>query len=211
MIFINKFNPLYFDTSINFGHFHQEICSKTSPYNIAARVAIGVCTKAVARVADVALHVIFGSIKLMASAVEANYSIFAAAFNYTSTHHRTAKQASRHLCLGAFYAADIFLSLTNIINKYPQHLIDKLQKHLAVENINEEIDVEFEQTYQVGKEMSIRPTSQKIQELQERLNRATGKIQKLQEENKALSDVCALQEQLLNRALSKSGNKKALV
>lgn len=194
MISIGNYNPLSCDNYINAGNYFQKQFSNDS--NLIIRTAL-VFAKIVGRGQDVLIHAGLGSIKLIASTTMAIYSIPAAAFGCIPTHHKAAKQASRHFALGIFYIADIFLSFTNIANKYPQHLIDKLQKYLAVENINEEIDVEFEQILQVGKEMSIRATSQKIQQLQEQLDRATDKIQQLEEENKALLNVCTLQEQLI--------------
>ncbi|KAG6559806.1 hypothetical protein RHABOEDO_001591 [Candidatus Rhabdochlamydia oedothoracis] len=167
MSFINKCKPLSCDNYINAGNYFQQQLSNHS--NLVVRTAF-VFAKIVGRVQDLLIHAGLGSIKLIFSTAMAIYSIPSAAFDIIPIHHKVAKQASRHFGLALFFIADIPLSLANILKKYPQHLADKIQKNLIIENIMEEMDIEFDKTYPTEKQMIINSKSEKIQQLQEELS-----------------------------------------
>jgi hypothetical protein len=80
----------------------------------------------------VLIHAGLGSIKLIASIAMAIYSIPASAFDYIPTHHKIAKQASRHFGLALFFMADIPLSLANILKMYPKPFCKKIQRTFRV-------------------------------------------------------------------------------
>lgn len=129
MISIGSYNPLSCDNYINAGNYFQKQFSNDS--NLVIRTAL-VFAKIVGRGQDVLIHVGLGSIKLIASTAMAIYSIPAAAFDYIPTHHKVAKQASRHFGLALFFMADIPLSLANILKMYPEPLCGKIQQKLSI-------------------------------------------------------------------------------
>ncbi|MCL6756325.1 MAG: hypothetical protein M3A24_04140 [Candidatus Rhabdochlamydia oedothoracis] len=167
MKFIGSYNPLSCDNYINAGNYFQQQLSNHS--NLVVRTAF-VFAKIVGRGQDVLIHAGLGSIKLIASTAMAIYSIPAAAFDIMPIHHKVAKQASRHFGLALFFIADIPLSLANILKKYPQHLADKIQRNLMIDNIIEEMDIEFDKPYLTEKQIIINSNSEKIQQLQEELS-----------------------------------------
>lgn len=167
MELITRYNPLSCDTYCNLGnHFQEQLLN--SPH-LAIRTTL-VFAKIVGRVHDISIHTVLGSIKLIASTAMAIYSIPAAAFDSIPIHHKPAKQASRHFALALFFMADIPLSLANLFKRYPQYLVDKIQTQLALENICEKVDIEFNKVFQIGKQINISATSETIQQLQENLN-----------------------------------------
>ncbi|MGB7129056.1 MAG: hypothetical protein WBD50_08230 [Candidatus Rhabdochlamydia sp.] len=129
MTFIGNYNPLSCDNYLNAGNYFQKQLSNHS--NLVIRTAL-VFAKIVGRGQDVLIHAGLGSIKLMASLAMAIYSIPASAFDYIPTHHKIAKQASRHFGLALFFTADIPLSLANILKMYPKPFCKKIQRTLRV-------------------------------------------------------------------------------
>ncbi|VHO04191.1 hypothetical protein [Candidatus Rhabdochlamydia sp. T3358] len=129
MAFIGNYNPLSCDNYLNAGNYFQTQLSNHS--NLVIRTAL-VFAKIVGRGQDVLIHAGLGSIKLIASIAMAIYSIPASAFDYIPTHHKIAKQASRHFGLALFFMADIPLSLANILKMYPKSLCRKIQQKLRV-------------------------------------------------------------------------------
>jgi len=129
MTFISNYNPLSCDNYINAGNYFQKQLSNDS--NLVIRTAL-VFAKTVGRAHDVLIHAGLGSIKLIASTTMAIYSIPAAAFSCIPTHHKVAKQASRHFGLALFFIADIPLSLTHILKMYPEPLCRKIQQKLSI-------------------------------------------------------------------------------
>lgn len=187
-------NPLACDTYINLGNYFQDSLSNHS--NLVLRTAL-VFAKIVGRAHDILIHTGLGTLKLTASTSMAVYSIPAAAFGCIPTHHKVAKEASRHFGLAVFFVADIFLSLTNIINKYPQHLVNKIQKFLEIENICEEVDTAFNNTLRDVKEMSTKPAFDKILKLTNQKKRLKEDYDALFKEHDALLKVSAMQEMLI--------------
>ncbi len=129
MTFIGNYNPLSCDNYLNAGNYFQKQLSNHS--NLVIRTAL-VFAKIVGRGQDAFIHAGLGSIKLIASIAMATYSIPASAFDYIPTHHKIAKQASRHFGLALFFMADIPLSLANILKMYPKSLCRKIQQKLRV-------------------------------------------------------------------------------
>lgn len=130
MISIGNYNALFCDNYINAGNYFQKHLSSNDS-NLVMRTAL-VFAKIVGRGQDVLIHASLGSIKLIASTAMAIYSIPAAAFDSIPTHHKVAKQASRHFALVLFFMADIPLSLMHIWKKYPGLLCEKIQQKLSI-------------------------------------------------------------------------------
>ncbi|PWU13347.1 MAG: hypothetical protein C5B45_06265 [Chlamydiae bacterium] len=129
MTFIGNCNPLSCDNYLNAGNYFQKQLSNHS--NLVIRTAL-VFAKIVGRGQDALIHAGLGSIKLIVSTAMAIYSIPASAFDYIPTHHKIAKQASRHFGLALFFMADIPLSLTHILHMYPKPFCKKIQQTLRV-------------------------------------------------------------------------------
>ncbi|MGL5263752.1 MAG: hypothetical protein ACRDAI_04135 [Candidatus Rhabdochlamydia sp.] len=172
-------NPLSCNKYFNQGDYFQKICSEQS--NLVLRTTL-VFAKMISRLFDASVHTCLGVIKAIVSAAMAASSIPFAAFGCTPTHHKVAKEASRHLGLALFFVADIFISPANITNSYPQFLLDKIQKYLEIEDICEEVANNFEVTYQNSKETIVNINSQRIHTLEK-------KNDELNKENKSLKKI----------------------
>lgn len=160
------------------GDYFQESCSEQS--NLILRTTL-VFTKMISRLFDASIHTGLGVIKAIMSAAMAVYSIPAATFGYTPIHHKVAKEAFYHFGLALFFMADIFISPANITNSYPQSLLDKIQKHLEIENIREEIASSFDKPYQISKTTIVNTKSQRIHALEQENNA-------LEQENNSLKE-----------------------
>lgn len=183
MKYLDKSYPLFFDQYINLGNDCQNFCSSKPLPNIALRIGVGICAKTIGRLQEVALNILLGSFKLTVSTIIAIYSVPAAAFGYTPNHHNLAKQGFRHIALALFYVLDIPLSLANIVNKYPQDLVEKIQKTLKVSSINLQTDVIIEDFNDISKNIS-----QNLTEMQtDRLQKVYQKIQTLKTQNAQLT------------------------
>ena len=175
--------PFSCDNYINAGNYFQKQLSNHS--NIAIRIAL-IFAKIVGRGQDVLIHASLGSIKLIASTAMAIYSIPAAAFDLVPTHHKVAKQASRHFGLALFFIADAPLSLANILKTYPQYLADEVQKKLGEEDLNERISVSYDMIQQTGKEMKTTPISKETQQVQWQNEQFLEQNKQLLDKNKQL-------------------------
>ena len=184
MAFISDYNPLSCDNYINAGNYFQEQLSNHS--NLAMRTAL-VFAKIVGRGQDVLIHAGLGSIKLLASTAMAIYSIPAAAFDSIPTHHKVAKQASRHFGLALFFISDIPLSLTHILKMYPKPLCGKIQQKLSISSG----DLKFDQIID-----GLLDTSNSCTKIQiKNVKKTYQKNKLLQEENKALLAINQLLEE----------------
>jgi hypothetical protein len=201
-------NPLSCNKYFNQGDYFQKICSEQS--NLILRTTL-VFAKMTSRLFDASVHICLGAIKALMSAVMAAYSIPSAAFGRTSTHHKVAKEASRHLGLALFCIADIFISPANITNSYPQFLLDKFQKYLELEEICEEVANSFEVTYQNSKETIVNTSSAKIHALKEENHELKKEINQLKEKNHELKeDNCNITKKyldLLNQEVLRVNNE----
>lgn len=183
---VTNLNPLFFIEYTSLGDSYQKTLSNNPSSNPIERTGwtIG---KIVGRVQDIALNALFGITKLTLSTAIAVYSIPAAAFNYTHSHHVLAKQGSRHIALALFYVVDLPLSLANIVNKYPQKLVEKIECALELENIHEEIDASLSEAFQ-----GISTCEKSFLKKLEQENR------KLKEENQGLLKNISQQDELIH-------------
>ena len=113
---------------LNLGNRCQLSCSTTPSPNIFFRFAIGFVIKDTVRVYEIAMHVIIGLGKLMISTIKATYSIPAKLWSSTANYQKIGKEGFVHLGLSGFYCIDIFISLRNITNNYPQALVKKIER-----------------------------------------------------------------------------------
>lgn len=117
-------DPISFNQSL--GNRCQIFCSKAPSPNILSRFVIGVIIKDVTRISDIALHIIVGLAKLTFCAIKLIYSIPARLWG-SIPNYEIGKEGLAHLGFSTFYLADIFISLTNVINRYPKDLIEKVE------------------------------------------------------------------------------------
>jgi hypothetical protein len=129
MNFIDNCNPLSCDNYVNFGNSFQEQLPNHT--NLVIRTTL-VFAKVIGRGQDALVHIGLGSIKFIVSVTMAIYSIPAAAFDSIPTHHKVAKEASRHFALALFFIADMPLSLAHICNMYPEPFCKKIQQKLRI-------------------------------------------------------------------------------
>lgn len=171
--------PLSCDTYFNMGNYFQKCCSEQS--NLILRTTL-VFTKMISRLFDASIHTGLGVIKAIMSAAMAIYSIPAATFGYTPTHHKVAKEAFYHFGLALFFMADIFISPANITNSYPQSLPDKIQNHLEIENIRQQFTNGFVEMYRDSTTTIVNINSQRIHTLEQENNALKETIQQLTQE-----------------------------
>jgi hypothetical protein len=87
---------------------------------------MGVVIKDVARIYDIAIHIIIGLGKIAICTTKILYSIPARLCGSTPNYD-IGKEGFAHLGFSGFYLADMFISLTNIINRYPQDKMEKVE------------------------------------------------------------------------------------
>ncbi|HEV3269963.1 MAG TPA: hypothetical protein VGZ69_04860 [Candidatus Rhabdochlamydia sp.] len=117
-------DPISFNQSL--GNRCQVFCSKNPSPNILSRLIVGVIIKDITRISDIALHIIVGLAKLNICAIKLIYSIPARLWGCIPSYE-IGKEGLAHLGFSGFYFADIFISLTNTINRYPKDLIEKVE------------------------------------------------------------------------------------
>lgn len=114
------------DSNRNLGNQFQNFCSKNASPNILSRLVVGVVIKSVARIYDIAIHIIIGLGKIALCTIKIPYSIPARLCGSTPNYD-IGKEGFAHLGFSGFYLADIFISLTNTINKYPKDQMKKVE------------------------------------------------------------------------------------
>jgi hypothetical protein len=118
------------DFDQNFGKELQNFCSKSPSPNILSRLVVGVVIKDVARIYDIAIHIIIGLGKLAICTIKISYSIPARLCGFTPNYD-IGKEGFAHLGFSGFYLADMFISLTNIINRYPKDKMEKVESFFS--------------------------------------------------------------------------------
>jgi hypothetical protein len=183
---LTKYNPLSVQKYISLGNDYQKTLSNNPTLDLPMRIG-SICGKLIGRLHDIALNILFGIIKLTVSTALALYSVPAAAFNYVPKHHVLAKQGSRHIALALLYVLDIPLSLANIVDKYPQAPVRRIQNILEIENSYEEIDTKLNESIQgIG-------NCEKLE-----LTRVNANNEKLRKQNQALLEDCIHLEKIIN-------------
>jgi hypothetical protein len=114
------------DSNRNLGNQSQNFCSKSSPPNILSRLVVGIVIKDVARIYDIAIHIIIGLGKIAICTTKIPYSIPARLCGSTP-NYAIGKEGFAHLGFSGYYFADMFISLTNTINKYPKDKMEKVE------------------------------------------------------------------------------------
>lgn len=94
---------------------------------------------------DIAIHLLAGGYKLTTGTVKGICAIASGILGLETDHQTPSKQAAVHFGFACVYAADIFVSITNINNTYPQHLIDKIKNVFVnfLEVPSKEITIEY--------------------------------------------------------------------
>lgn len=109
----------------------QNFCSNDSSSNILSRLIVGIVIKDVALIPVIAFHVLAGMGKLAICTTKITYSIPARLWGSTPNYQKTGKEGLVHLGFSGFHFADMFISITNIINRYPQGLAKKVEDFFA--------------------------------------------------------------------------------
>jgi hypothetical protein len=109
----------------------QNFCSKSSPPNIFSRLIVGVVVKDIALIPIIASHILAGIGKLALCTTKITYSISARLWGRIPNYQKTGKEGLVHLGFSRFHFADMFISIMNIINQYPQDLAKKVDEFFA--------------------------------------------------------------------------------
>lgn len=118
------------DSNKNLGNQFQNFCSKSSPPNVLSRLVVGIVIKDVTRVYDIAIHIIIGLGKIAICTTKIPYFISARLCGSTPNYD-IGKEGFAHLGFSGFYLADMFISLTNTINKYPKNKMEKVENFFS--------------------------------------------------------------------------------
>jgi len=121
-------DPISFNQSL--GNRCQAFCSKDPSPNILSRLVVGVIIKDITRISDIAIHIIVGLAKITICATRLIYSIPARLWG-SIPNYEIGKEGFAHLGFSGFYFADIFISLTNMINRYPKDLIERVENFFS--------------------------------------------------------------------------------
>lgn len=121
----NFFNsdPLTFNKYFAITPDYQKYCLRA---NLLTRSTLTLAKEAML-IHDMAIHLLAGACKLTIGGVKGICAIASGIFGLETDHQTPSKQAAIHFGFACVYAADIFASITNINNTYPQHLIDKIE------------------------------------------------------------------------------------
>ncbi|PWU13346.1 MAG: hypothetical protein C5B45_06260 [Chlamydiae bacterium] len=132
------------DFDQNLGRHSQNFCSKNCSPNILSRLVVGVVIKDVARIYDIAIHIIIGLGKLAICTIKTPYSIPVRLCG--STSYDIGREGLAHLGLSGCYFVDMFISLTNIINRYPKENMEKAENFFSkfLTNIKKNVTIQEE-------------------------------------------------------------------
>lgn len=117
-------DPISFNQSL--GNRCQVFCSKNPSPNILSRLVVGVIIKDLTRIYDIAIHIIVGLAKLTICTTKLPYFILARLCG-SAPSYDIGKEGFAHLGFSGFYLADMFISVTNIINRYPKDEMEKIE------------------------------------------------------------------------------------
>lgn len=139
----NFFNsdPLKFNQYFAITPDYQKYCLGA---NLPTRFTITLAKEAML-IHDIAIHLLAGGYKLTTGTVKGICAIASGILGLETDHQTPSKQAAVHFGFACVYAADIFVSITNINNTYPQHLIDKIKNVFVnfLEVPSKEITIEY--------------------------------------------------------------------
>lgn len=121
-------DPISFNQSL--GNRCQTFCSKNPSPNVLSRLVVGVIIKDITRISDIAIHIIVGVAKITICAIKLTYSIPARLWG-SIPNYEIGKEGLAHLGFSGFYLADMFISLTNVINRYPKDVIERVEKFFS--------------------------------------------------------------------------------
>ncbi|MGL5263751.1 MAG: hypothetical protein ACRDAI_04130 [Candidatus Rhabdochlamydia sp.] len=127
--FLSLPDPIIFNQNLR--NPYQNFCSRSSPSNIFSRLIVGVVIKDVTLIPVIAFHVLAGMGKLALCTTKITYSIPARLWGSIPNYQKMGKEGLVHLGFSGFHFADMFISITNIINKYPQNLAEKVDNFFA--------------------------------------------------------------------------------
>ena len=121
-------DPISFNQSL--GNRCQVFCSKDPSPNILSRLIVGSIIKDITRISDIAINIIAGLAKITICATKLIYSIPARLWGCIPSYE-IGKEGLAHLGFSGFYLADMFISLTNVINRYPKDLIERVENFFS--------------------------------------------------------------------------------
>ncbi|MGB7129054.1 MAG: hypothetical protein WBD50_08220 [Candidatus Rhabdochlamydia sp.] len=121
-------DPISFNQSL--GNRCQIFCSRTPLPNILSRLIVGIIIKDITRISDIAINIIVGLAKIIICATRLIYSIPARLWG-SIPNYGIGKEGLAHLGFSGFYLADMFISLTNLINRYPKDLIERVENFFS--------------------------------------------------------------------------------
>lgn len=121
-------DPFEFDTYFSITPDYQKYCLDA---NFFTRFAIGVVGKELVLINDVALHLLRGACKLATGGIKSVSTIVAVVFSQELDYQTSIKEGVVHLGFVCLYAVDFFASITNVGNRYPQYLVDKIRNVFA--------------------------------------------------------------------------------
>ena len=116
-------NPLKFNEYFAITPDYQKYGSNT---RLPTRITVTLAKEAML-IHDIAIHLLIGGVKLTTGAVKGICAIASGILGMETDHQTPSKQGAVHIGFACVYAADIFISITNINKTYPQHLIDKIE------------------------------------------------------------------------------------
>ncbi|MGL4540069.1 MAG: hypothetical protein ACRCU0_03740 [Candidatus Rhabdochlamydia sp.] len=129
MHMLESLNTFFLSETIDFekslGNQCQNFCLKHP--TLFSYCIVGVVVKDIARIYDIALHILVGFGKLTISAIKLIYSIPAKLWSSTPNHQKIGKEGLMHLGFSVFCLVDMGISITNVINRYPQDLTKKAE------------------------------------------------------------------------------------
>ncbi len=139
----NFFNsdPLKFNKYFAITPGYQKYCLNA---NLPTRCTITLAKEAML-IHDIAIHLLAGGVKLTIGSVKGIYAIASGILGIETDHQTPSKQAAVHIGFACVYAADIFVSITNINKTYPQHLVDKIRSAFIklLEVPNKKITIQY--------------------------------------------------------------------
>lgn len=184
-------DPITFNQYFTITPDYQKYClNATLPIRFTITLA-----KEAMLIHDIAIHLLAAGCKLTIGTVKGLCSIPFSMLNLEIDPQTPSKQAAVHFGFTLLYILDMFVSITNINQQYPQHLMDKInnvfihfledpKKKMAIQYVtNPEIEkvLQNKQTEIIEKELALQTEQRKAKEQAEL-------FKKMQQELEALRD-----------------------
>lgn len=197
--------PSEFNTFFSITNAYQTYCFDK---NVFLRCSVGIVGKEAMLIHDIAFHLLGGLVKLSLGGIKGLCAIPIGAFGLETDHQRCIKEGIVHLGFSLFYVVDVFLSLSNINNTYPQGLLRKIEnvfttflettnkKVIIIDNPETEKALRETQAEAEAKAFALKLEQKKAQEQEEALSKMQEELEK--ERNSGIltvEDIEAIQEE----------------